>query len=155
MEEEKRVFADSRAKLAKLKGFVGILPDKVVNHVPAVFREVYPDDKSKWPVYKIKPVDGIEFTRQLDDENNIEVDWDTKTLTVNKGKYKESLVRRQVKGWDNHTDIDGTVIPYTEEAGQMSEACFRSLQAALIKDLEDAIDSASIVTKEESEGIKS
>ena len=49
MESEEKT-APKRDPLEVLKGFGGILPNKLVFATPPIYKEVYPEDPSKWRV---------------------------------------------------------------------------------------------------------
>lgn len=153
MEEEKRVFAEVKDKVEALKGWGGITPGKFVFATPQVFKDAYPDDRSKWPKFKFKPYDGIEFNEDIDNADIYTiVDGKPKTLT---GKYRIHAMKQSLKDWADFRDDEGNLIPCAKDAeGGITDDAIRALSPAIQNWVMETIAKLDTVSKEESDGLK-
>lgn len=155
-DEQKKIFADKKERLSKLTGFLGILPGKFIFVVPEIYKTIYPDDQSKWPVFKIKPIDGIEFNQGLDNGDMMEVDWEKKKIQINRGKYKIQTLKNCLKGWKNFKqdpESESEIAFIGDEHGAIDED-IRVLPPSLQDELLKACDGVNKLTMEEEEGLK-
>lgn len=151
MESEEKT-APKRDPLEVLKGFGGILPNKIIFATPPIYKEVYPNDPSKWPVYKVKPSDGMDFNQSIDRD-----DWyriEGKKVIPIPGKVRIGILKSGVKGWKNHRDGDVEIPFETDEDGNITDDCIRSLSPELQTWLLGMIADSNAVTKGESDGLK-
>ena len=151
MESEEKA-APKRDPLEALKGFSGILPGKFIFATPPVFKEAYPNQPEKWPVYKFKPSDGLDFNNDLDSPDIYQVVGGEQRLAP--GKIRIRKLKRGLKGAKNHRDGD-TEIPFTADAeGNATDDFLRSMSPDLQKWALGIIDGVDVVSKEESDGLK-
>lgn len=151
MESEERT-APKRDPLEILKGFGGILPKKFIFATPPIYREVYPNQPEKWPVFKVKPADGLDFNHAIDRQDWYRVE-NGQILPI-PGKVRVDKLKQGVKGWKNFRDGDEE-IPFIADAdGNLTDEGIRSLKPELQAWLLGLINDSSAVTKEESDGLK-
>lgn len=151
MESEEKT-APKRDPLEVLKGFGGILPNKLIYATPPIYKEVYPKDTSKWPVYKIKPSDGLDFNGDVDNRDIYEI-VDGRARPVS-GKLRIHKLKRGLKGWKTHRDGDAEIPFPCDENGVITDDGIRALKPDLQNWLLDLIADSDAVSKEESEGLK-
>jgi hypothetical protein len=151
MESEDKV-APKRDPLEVLKGFGGILPGKVIYATPPVYKEVYPNQPDKWPVYKIKPSDGLDFNNDVDNQEIYQF-IDGRAVSI-PGKLRIHKIKRCLKGWKNHRDGD-IEIPFPADAhGDITDEGIKALKPDLQNWLLSIISDSDAISKEESEGLK-
>lgn len=150
--EETKTAKDSKEILAELRGFTGILPEKFVFATPPIFKEAYPKEPEKWPVYKFKPSDGKDFNDDVDNPNIYR--WENGRAIPYSGKFRVHKIKRGLKGAKNHRAGD-TEIPFTTDAdGNVSDDFIRSLKPDLQNWMLGVISDSEAVSEEESEALK-
>jgi hypothetical protein len=151
MESEDKT-APKRDPLEVLKGFGGVLPNKFIFATPPIYKEVYPNDRSKWPVFKVKPSDGLDFNHSIDRD-----DWyklvDGKVIPI-PGKVRMDKLKAGVKGWTNFKDGEEEIPFVPDTDGNLSDDGIRALKPELQGWLLGLIAGAESVSKEESDGLK-
>ncbi len=138
--------------LEVIKGFGGILPGKVVFCTPPAFKEAYPNQPDKWPVFKIKPSDGLDFNQSI-----YRHDWyrleEGRVLPI-PGKIRVDKLKAHVLDWKGHRDGD-TEIPCTKGPdGLLTDGAVSSLSPELQGWLLGVIADSNSISKEESDGLK-
>lgn len=146
------VFAEAKDKIEMLKGWAGIQPGKPIFATPPAFKEAFPGQPEKWPVYKFKPADGIDFNEDLDDPELYQVDGGK--VILNSGRFRMQKLRRGVLDWKGHVDADDVAIPCERDENGLTEASLRSMSSTLQDWALNVIASADKVTREESDGLK-
>ena len=153
--EEVKDLQKRQKAIEELRGFVGITPDRVVFATPEAFKIAYPNDRGKWPVFKIKPMDGLDFNAEIDDEALYRWDKELRRYLVISGAFRMARIRRCVLDWRNYMGPDGKEVPCQKgEDGKITEAAVRSLSGPTQLWLMEQIDAAASVTPEESDGLK-
>lgn len=144
--------APKRDPLEVLKGFGGILPGKFIYATPPIYKEVYPNDPSRWAVFKIKPADGLDFNEDVDNDSLYRV-VDGKVLAI-AGKVRSLKLKKGIKGWKGFKDGDLS-IPFLSDAdGNLTDEGLRCLKPDLQNWLLSVISDSDQVTPSESEGLK-
>lgn len=151
MESEDKT-APKRDPLEVLKGFGGILPNKVLFATPPIYKEVYPNQPDKWPVFKVKPSDGLDFNQDVDNPDLYKL-VDGRAISV-PGKLRLFKIKRSLKGWKNFKDGNEEIPFKADEAGDANEETIRALKPDLQNWLLSIIADSDSVSKEESDGLK-
>lgn len=153
MEEEKKTLAESQEKIDKCKGWAGILPGKVLFAVPPVYKDAYPDQPNKWPVFKFAPANGLDFNDDLDNPDLYKVR--EGRVLLESGAFRKNNLRRGLLDWKNRPDAHGDMIPCEKGPdGRLSDAAIASMPSVLQDWCLNVISSVAMVTKEESDGLK-
>lgn len=153
MTEEKKVFKDSRTAVQRLQGFIGLLPDEPLFATPPIYKEVYPDDPTKWPKFKFRPTDGLEFNQDVDDESLYKI-VEGRAIAI-QGRFRMLRMKRGLLDWTNLKDQFGRDIPCPKDAdGRITDDAIRAMKPDLQEWVLGVISDASGVTKEESDGLK-
>src|SRR6186997_2215981 len=119
MEEGKMVFAESKDKIEKLKGFIGLLPNEPLFATPPIYKEVYPNEPGKWPKFKFRPTDGLEFNQDVDDESLYKI-IDGRAFAI-QGRFRIQRLKRGLLDWSGFKDQFGNDIPCPKDpAGTIS-----------------------------------
>lgn len=151
MESEEKV-APKRDPLEVVKGFSGILPGKVVYATPPAFKEAFPNQPDKWPVYKVKPSDGLDFNNNMDKDDWFRIEGG-RVLPLT-GKIRVDKLKKHVLDWRKHRAGDAE-IPCTKGLdGLLDDVAISSLSPELQGWLLGVIADSESVSKEESEGLK-
>jgi hypothetical protein len=151
MESEDKA-APKRDPLEVLKGFGGILPGKVIFATPPVYKEVYPNQPDKWPVYKIKPSDGLDFNENLDKQDWYRIE-EGMVLPI-PGKIRIDKFKKHLLDWKNHRDGDEEIPFPRGQDGRITDAGIMAMKPALQIWILEVISEADLISKEESEGLK-
>ena len=158
MEGQKEEVKDLQALkpvLDDLTGFIGIRPDRAVFVTPRAFKNKFPNDRSQWPVFKIKAMDGLELNQQIDDDSLYAWSEQIKRYVIQPGLFRMSRLRASLLGWRNFKDADGAEIPFQKgEDGKITDDAIRCLPMPLQIWLTNEIEAAASVTPEEREGLK-
>lgn len=158
MEENTEEIKDLQKALdpiAQLRGFVGLTPGRAVFVTPPVFREAYPNNLEKWPKFKIKPLDGMDFNAEIDDDSMYHWDFQLKQYVTNPGRFRVMRIRNCLLDWKDYVDADGKPIPCTHGPdGKITDDAIRALPGPLQVWLTHQINAAASVTPEESDGLK-
>lgn len=149
MESEDKA-APKRDPLEVMRGFGGILPGKIIFATPPIFKEVYPEHPERWPVFKVKPSDGMDFNRDVDNPSL----YSAESGRAVPGKLRIHNLKRGVKGWKNFRDGEDEIPFRTDENGDISDESITALRPELQNWLLQVIADSTLITKEESDGLK-
>ena len=152
--EEKRVFAEEQARLAMLQGFVGLIPGRFKFVTPPAFKDAYPDQREKWPVFKLRQSDGLDFNQELDTESLYHFDEAKQKPVLNRGAFRLARLRACVAGWKNFRDDEGNEVEYRWSAGGLADDCIRAMKPELQTWLLAQLDQLDGISKEESDALK-
>lgn len=149
MEEEKRIYKTEAERIEALTGFAGIIPGEPLFVTPPIYREVYPDKPERWPRFKIKVQDGLDFNDGLNGLDGVRIE---------AGKSRVKRLRENVIDWSGFTDRPdglGNPIPCTKGAdGNLDDKSIRAMKPELQAFLLECINGTRFVSREESEGLK-
>lgn len=101
---------DDKKKIESLRGFYGIIEGETVTRTPDIFKENYPDDKSKWPEFDFLPLDGVEYQKFTESVGRDSVG-SPKFSTEDRKK----LLGGHLTGWRTLKSPNGTDVPYTDD----------------------------------------
>ena len=160
METEHRELNPEQLKKLQKAGILGLDQDDEILHVPAVYREdpeLFP--KEMWPVFKLKPLDGVaqakleaklghmEVEDGKDDDSRV-----TKWISRN-GPTRIEILQTHILGWKNHCDKNGKEIEFRVNGSKVKLESLGTLRPALQTELFNAITEGSDASKEELEGL--
>ena len=162
MEDENKTVDENKTAPTKdpwdlVKSFAGILPDRVRYATPPIFKELYPGDKSMWPVLKFTPPTGLDYLHDLDQNDLYEVVGGK--LRTKQGAWRSGQLRRFVE-WrnlrDRYTrDSIGMEVPCEKGAdGLLTEKSLAALSPNLQEWAVKELDLVSELSDEEMEGLK-
>ena len=130
----------------KLKKFLPFTATDFL-YVPEAFREAYPDDKDKWPVFTLKPKTGIQVA-YLEDEMTVGAD---QQIHVNTGSIRIKTLETGIVNIKNWGDVKFKRDDITKK---IDMKIISMMPADLQTELMNAITEKSELTEEELEGLK-
>ena len=160
METVNRTLSPEQLKKLQKAGILGLDPEDIIFFVPKIFREdpeLFP--KNMWPVYKLKPLTGIQSAKMEGKTGHLEYKKDgdeekSQWISTN-GPLRIETLKTHIIGWnDNHRDKKGNSIPFSHNNGAVSNKSLETLKQALQIELFNAINDGSDATEEELEGLE-
>lgn len=144
-------------QLRKLReaGVLGLNPDDIIYYVPKVYRDNdFP--KEKWPVFKLKPLDGKTAAEMEGKTGHVEYgkDGQGSRWVSESGPTRFKILSTHIKGWKNFLDDKGREIVFRENNGTVKPECLSQVRQGLQIELMNAINDGSDATEEELAGLE-
>ncbi len=150
METINRRFSEEEKK--KLKGFLGYTSEAYFLYTPKIYRQLFPEDKSKWPVFKLKGLNGIQVAKAQDQAGMYSVGSDQMQFTA--GALRIKTLETNILGWKNLYDGEDKEIIFKANGEKVHILCLEKLPAPLQIELHEVINERSVLTHEELEGLE-
>lgn len=170
IKETNVITVDDKMK-KRLEQFTGFQVDAEFEYVPKVFREAYPDDKSKWPVFVLRSIDGAQIA-EFESRSGSIVYKETGEREVNlsTGKMRLMEVSENLIKVMRYPLKDGALMFYDDNKGEITirpvggqaktqpgktgRDAFRYFPSSLQIELQRAVEERSILTDEEKLGLE-
>jgi len=139
----------------KLAGLVLYGEEEFLFWTPSEYREVYPEDRSKWPVFKIRSYNAEDESAII--ELMISENVDSKNATmffVSDPRTTRLIVKRCLVGVKNLRDVNDKEVKLETEDGLVSDKFISRLPFKLKNELKKVIMGSTEVTEEESASLK-
>jgi hypothetical protein len=134
----------SKEYLDKIRRFAAIQPDESFVFVPFAYREL-PEEMR--PKFTLRPISGEDALRYSDAmRGEVVVDNGKAQVSIKRGEFTISVVKRGLIGWENYYDSNGANIAY--------KGVIDNIPLLLLEELSEAILSRSSLTDEEVLGLR-
>jgi len=150
LKEENRIF--SPEEIQKLKGYMGFSSEDSFLYTPKIYRAVFPENKDKWPVFKLRGLNGYQVAKAQDDVGVYSPGTDK--MQFNTGAQRIKTIESNVLGWKNLFGMDGKEILFKQNGQKVHIQCIEKLPAPLQMELHEAINERSYLNHEELEGLE-
>lgn len=150
----------------RLRGFLGFDTEATFPYVPKIFR--YKDEKGNyivpknlWPIFELKPKDGVEINNLEDQIGHTEYNLSNpleRRYVSRAGLFRTETLRRGIRRWKNlrMEDLVGIVDfkpEYIGDGGLLTEDAVRVIPIKLQVDLQEAINERSTLNEDELMGL--
>lgn len=166
--ENKTLTPELEERLRK-SGLLGFSTETEFYYTPKFYRGIEEKDgkeivveenvfpKEVWPVFKIKPLTGLENSKMMEQIGHHETTGTgDKQVSVFKSEGTKTRVKILTEGlldWKNFKDEKGIDVPYRKNGSIMRKDCLDFMSFNLQVELSNAICDRMHLTKEELEGL--
>lgn len=139
-------------EMEKLRGFLGFSSEDFFLYTPKKYRELFPTEKEKWPVFKLRGLNGVQVAKAQDEAGTYSPSKDT--MSFNTGGQRIKVLESNILGWKNLYGMDGKEIVFKSNGAKVHILCIEKLPAPLQIELHECINERSYLSYEELEGLE-